>query len=158
MLHKIIKSCGLALAVALAWQAPALAQKTPLTFYTSMENEQLGLFKSAIEAAVPEVDVQWVRDSTGVITARILAEKAQPKADIIFGLAASSLLLFNKDGLLEAYQAAGTDKHKPQFRSKDNVFEGMDAFLAVACYNTVEGQKAGTAMSTSSARNGAAFR
>ena len=41
---------------------------------------------------------------TGVITARFLAEKAAPKADIVLGLAASSLLLFNQQGLLEAYQ------------------------------------------------------
>jgi iron(III) transport system substrate-binding protein len=87
--------------------------------------------------------VQWVRDSTGVITARVLAEKAAPKADIVLGLAASSLLLFNKEGMLEAYQPAGADKLKDVFRSKDGAWTGMDAFLGVVCFNTAEGGKAG---------------
>jgi iron(III) transport system substrate-binding protein len=136
-------ACVAALAAFSAAFSPALAQKTPLTVYTSMENEQLKLFKDEIEKAVPEADIQWLRDTTGVITARVLAEKASPKADIIFGLAASSLLLFNKEGLLENYKPAGEDKLKDAFRSKDGSYVGMDAFLGVICYNTVEGAKDG---------------
>jgi iron(III) transport system substrate-binding protein len=123
--------------------ATSLAQKTPLTVYTALENDQLKIFKDAIEKDVPDVDIQWVRDSTGVITARILAEKAAPKADLVLGLAASSLLLFNKEGLIEKYQPVGVDKLKPNFRSQDGAFVGMDAFLGVVCYNTIEGEKAG---------------
>ena len=144
---KGILSFGAVAAVALgALALPAQAQRTPLVVYTAMENDQLKAFKDAIEAAVPDVDIQWVRDSTGVITARFLAEKASPKADIVLGLAASSLLLFNKEGLLEKYQPPGTDKLKANFRSADGLFVGMDAFLGVVCYNTVEGGKAGTTM------------
>lgn len=123
--------------------APAVAQKVKLTTYTAIENDQLAAFKAEIEKAVPEVEIEWVRDSTGVITARILAEKAAPKADLVLGLAASSLLLFKKHGLLEAYQPKGSDGLKPTFRSDDGSWTGMDAFLGVICYNTVEGQKAG---------------
>ena len=125
---------------------PALAQKTAITAYTALENDQLAIYKAEIEKAVPEADIQWVRDSTGVITARVLAEKAAPKADIILALAASSLLLFKKEGILETYQPAGADKLKAQFKSADGSFTGMDAFLGVLCYNTVEGTKAGTAV------------
>ena len=142
-------ACVAAVAALSAALSPALAQKTPLTVYTSMENEQLKLFKDEIEKAVPEADIQWLRDTTGVITARVLAEKASPKADIIFGLAASSLLLFNKEGLLENYKPAGEDKLKEAFRSKDGSYVGMDAFLGVICYNTVEGAKDGLTSPTS---------
>jgi iron(III) transport system substrate-binding protein len=142
-------ACVAAIAALSVVVGPALAQKTPLTVYTSMENEQLKLFKDEIEKAVPEADIQWLRDTTGVITARVLAEKASPKADIIFGLAASSLLLFNKEGLLENYKPAGEDKLKEAFRSKDGSYVGMDAFLGVICYNTVEGGKDGLTSPTS---------
>ena len=139
-------SFAIAVAGALAGTliGPAAAQKTALSVYTALENDQVGIYKAEIEKAVPEVDIQWVRDSTGVITARILAEKAAPKADIVLGLAASSLLLFKKEGLLEPYQPAGVDKLKAQYKSADGSFTGMDAFLGVVCYNTVEGAKAGT--------------
>jgi iron(III) transport system substrate-binding protein len=144
MLRQILTAGLAGIAIATAPFGPAAAQKTPLTIYTALENDQLGPFKADIEKAVPEVDVQWVRDSTGVITARILAEKASPKADMILGLAASSLLVFKKEGMLETYQPAGADKLKPQFKSADGSYIGMDAFLGVVCYNTAEGAKAGT--------------
>jgi iron(III) transport system substrate-binding protein len=141
---KSLMAAGAAVALAFtSFAGPAAAQKTKLTVYTALENDQLAIYKAAIEKDVPEVDVEWVRDSTGVITARLLAEKASPKADLVFGLAASSLLLFKKEGMLENYQPAGADKLKAAFRSADGSWTGMDAFLGVACYNTVEGQKAG---------------
>jgi hypothetical protein len=70
-----------------------------------------------------------------------LAEKDSPKADMVLGLAASSLLLFKNAGLLEAYHPKGVEALKPAFRSSDGSWTGQDAFLGVICFNTVEGQK-----------------
>jgi iron(III) transport system substrate-binding protein len=128
---------------ALMAAAPAFAQRTKLTLYTSIENDQLGPFKQVIEAAVPEVEIVWVRDSTGVITARFLAEKDNPRADIVFGLAVTSLIAFEKQGLLETYEPKGADKLKPAFRdgTPPYTWTGMDAYLSVLCFNTVEGTK-----------------
>src|SRR5881227_3025661 len=104
---------GAACLAAVLVAAPALAQKTKLTLYTALENDQLGPFKQAIEAAVPEADIVWVRDSTGVITARFLAEKDNPRADIVMGLAVTSLIAFEKQGLLETYEPKGASALKP---------------------------------------------
>ena len=143
MIGKLLTGLAVAsLSVAMA-ALPVLAQKTPLTVYTALENDQLKPFKDEIEKAVPDVDIQWVRDSTGVITARVLAEKASPKADMVLALAASSLLLFNKEGLLDSYVPAGADKLKEQFRPANGTYIGHDAWVAVICYNTPEGEKAG---------------
>jgi len=138
------------LALALA-AAPAMAQRTKLTIYTALENDQLGPFKQTIEAAVPEVEVVWVRDSTGVITARFLAEKDNPRADIVLGLAVTSLIAFEKLGLLETYEPKGVDKLRPEYRDAKPPYTwtGMDAFLSVVCYNTPEGAKAGAKAPTS---------
>ena len=127
-------------AIALALPGVAQAQKTKVTVYTALENDQLGPFKASIEKAVPEAEVVWVRDSTGVITARFLAEKDNPRADMVMGLAASSLLMFEKAGLLETYKPAGADALKPVFRDPNSPYTwtGMDAYLGVVCYNTAE--------------------
>ena len=53
--------------------APALAQKTRLTVYTALENDQLDPFKKAFEADNPGIEIAWVRDSTGVVTAKLIA-------------------------------------------------------------------------------------
>ncbi len=141
---KTLLKFGGALALAAMLSTSAFA-KTKLTLYTALENDQLAPFKEAIEKAVPEAEVEWVRDSTGVITARFLAEKDAPKADMVFGIAASSLLLFEKANLLEAYTPKGADKLKPSFvdATEPKTWTGMDAFLGVVCLNTVEAEKAG---------------
>jgi iron(III) transport system substrate-binding protein len=106
MKRKLAIGAVLGLAMACAMALPAVAQKTELTIYTALENDQLAPFKQSIEAAVPDVSVVWVRDSTGVITARFLAEKDNPRADMVMGLAASSLLLFEKAWMLSSRPTA----------------------------------------------------
>ncbi len=131
-----------AAAAGLGYDAWAQA-RTRLTVYTALENDQLAPFKQAIEAAVPGVEIAWVRDSTGVITARVLAERAAPRADMILGLSGSSMALFAAQNMLQPYTPRGADALRPSFRSGANpeTWVGMDAYLAVICYNTVEGQR-----------------
>ncbi len=130
-------------AVSALLAVPAFAQKTKLTVYTALENDQLGPYKQAFEAANNDIEIAWVRDSTGVITARLLAEKDNPRADVIWGLGASSIALFDSMGMLQGYTPKGADQIKPVFRSDKNpaMWTGMDAWLAVMCYNTIEGGK-----------------
>ena len=139
---------GLALGIGGAADAQ---QKTRMTIYTALENDQLGPFKQSIEKAVPEAEVVWVRDSTGVITARFLAEKDNPRADMVIGLAASSLIMFEKAGLLESYKPQGSDTLKAVFRDDREPYSwtGMDAYLGVVCFNTAEAAKDKIATPTS---------
>jgi iron(III) transport system substrate-binding protein len=117
------------------------AQK--LTVYTAYENEQLAPYKKAFEAANPDIEIQWVRDSTGIITARLLAEKANPQADVIWGLAATSLLQLDAQDMLLPYAPKNLDSIKPVFRSSKNppTWVGGDAWMAAVCFNTVESGK-----------------
>jgi len=144
MLKRTLAVLGAVVMAALFAVAPASAQRTKLTLYTALENDQLGPFKQAIEAAVPEVEVVWVRDSTGVITARFLAEKGNPRADVILGLAVTSLIAFEKMGLMETYEPKGADRLKAEYRDgrPPYTWTGMDAYLSVVCFNTAEGGKA----------------
>jgi iron(III) transport system substrate-binding protein len=141
----VLAGVALGLMAATGFVAPAEAQKARLNIYTSLENDQLGPFKQAIEKAVPEVEVVWTRDSTGVITARFLAEKDNPRADMVLGHAATALLLFEKMGLLEPYKPQGADQLKEVFRDAKEPYTwtGMDAYLGVICFNTAEAGKAG---------------
>jgi iron(III) transport system substrate-binding protein len=117
--------------------------KTRLTVYTAVENDQLAELKQAAEAAIPDIEIAWVRDSTGVITARLLAEKDNPRSDVIWGLGVSSIALFEKNGMLIPYTPKAAETLKPLFRDTKSpmAWTGMDAYLAVVCYNTVEAGK-----------------
>ena len=86
------------LAAALA-AAPAWAQKTELLVYTALETDQLKAYTESFQKTNPNIDLKFVRDSTGVITARVLAEKANPQADVIMGVAATSMMVFDQAAL-----------------------------------------------------------
>ena len=73
----------------------ANAQKTQLTVYTALETDQLKAYEAGFNKVNPDIEIKWVRDSTGVITAKLLAEKANPQADVVMGVAASSLALLD---------------------------------------------------------------
>ena len=60
---------------------PVAAQKTELLVYTALETDQVKAYQEGFNKAYPDIEIKWVRDSTGVITAKLLAEKANPQAD-----------------------------------------------------------------------------
>ncbi len=132
------------LAIALA-AAPALAQKTTLLVYTALETDQLKAYQEGFNKVEPNIEIKWVRDSTGVITAKLLAEKANPQADAVMGVAASSLALLDKNGMLEPYKPINADALMSQYidKKKPPAWFGMDVWGATVCFNTVEAQKKG---------------
>ena len=124
----------------------ALAQgKTPLLVYTALETDQLKAYQEGFNKAYPDIELKWVRDSTGVITAKLLAEKANPQADAVMGVAASSLALLDKNGMLEAYRPLNLDAIMAKYRDKKDppAWFGMDVWGATVCFNTVEAAKKG---------------
>ncbi len=128
---------------ALAAAGAASAQKTQLTVYTALETDQLKAYTEGFNKAYPNIEITWVRDSTGIITAKILAEKAAPKADVIMGVAATSMAIFADEGLLLGFAPTGLDRIPPQYRDSANPprWVGMDVWGATICFNTVEAAK-----------------
>ncbi|MFQ6022073.1 MAG: putative 2-aminoethylphosphonate ABC transporter substrate-binding protein [Acidiferrobacterales bacterium] len=140
--YKVLSSAAAALLLAVLAVPPAAAATT-ITVYTALEAEELEPLRQAFRKEHPDIDISWVRDSTGIITAKILAEKNNPKADIFYGTSATSLLVADSLGLLEPYAPKGLDKLDPRFRDPRNPphWVGVDAYAAVICYNTVEAKK-----------------
>src|SRR5204863_4013631 len=134
-----------ALAAGALLAAPALAQKTELLVYTALETDQLKAYTESFQKTNPNIDLKFVRDSTGVITAKLLAEKANPQADAILGVAASSMEIFKAEGMLAPYAPVGFNALTRNLSEAGNppAWVGQDVFAAVVCYNTVEGQKKG---------------
>ena len=128
-----------------AFLAAGSAWAETLTVYTAVEAEDLKKYAARFNEDHPDIEIKWVRDSTGIVTAKLLAEKDNPKADVIWGLAATSLLLMKKEGMLHAYAPVGLEKLDKKFRDKDDppYWTGMDAWVAAICYNTVEAKKHG---------------
>lgn len=142
-LKKLVTGFGLAAALMAGSSLSAGAGE--LTVYTAVEAEDLKKYAAKFNEDHPDIKIKWVRDSTGIITAKLLAEKNNPQADVIWGLAATSLLLMKGEGMLQAYAPKGVEKLDKKFVDKSTPpsWVGMDAWVASVCYNTVEAKKAG---------------
>lgn len=122
-----------------------------ITVYTALEDDQIAVYLPLFEEKYPDITVNIVRDSTGIVTAKLLAEKDNPQADVVWGLAASSLLVADQQGMLEPYAPEGLEKVKSNFRDDGNppTWVGIDAWFSAFCVNTVELEAKGLPMPAS---------
>jgi iron(III) transport system substrate-binding protein len=123
----------------------AVHAATNLTVYTALEADVLPVYQRSFEAAHPDIRISWVRDSTGVITARLLAERDNPRADAVLALAATSMLVLKSEGLFEPYKPKGIEQIDPRFVDEDDppYWVGTNAWASALCINTIVMQQRG---------------
>jgi iron(III) transport system substrate-binding protein len=142
-LTKFLKKISMSVA-AIGLFAASSASAAELTVYTAVEADELAGFKKAFESDNPGITINWIRDSTGIVTSKLMAEKNNPRADVVWGLAATSLMLLGNEGYFQGYAPAGLDKLEPKFYDQVNKapqWVGQRAWIASVCFNTVEGAK-----------------
>ena len=121
---------GVTLGVGLSWG------KTPVVVYTSLENEEVVQYLKKAQKDLPDLDIQAIRLSTGELGARMLAERANPQADCIWGWAVTNMSEFVPMGMLEPYKPAGWDKIPARFKDADGNWVAMDLYAAALVANT----------------------
>lgn len=127
------------LAVAGCNNAVGDAQQEVLA-YTAMEPEQLAPLLELFHRDHPQIKIKTIRDSTGVVTARLIAEAEAPRADVVFGLAVTSLLRAEERNMLLPYAPAGLDMIGRQFRDEQDPprWVGTAIWMAAFAVNSVE--------------------
>ena len=81
-----------------------------------------------------------------------MAEKDNPKADIVWGVAATSLLLLSQYNYFQGYAPKGVEKLEKKYydtKNKPPLWVGQRAWIASVCYNTVEAGKHNLPLPTS---------
>jgi iron(III) transport system substrate-binding protein len=119
--------------------AAMAANPQKVTVYTALQPEQLPVYEKAFEAKNPNIDIEWVRGTPAEITAKLLGEKGDPQADVVWGLSATYLMQVDKNGQLEHYRPAGFDQVKDDFKDRRTgwpTWVGMDAWANAICFNT----------------------
>lgn len=116
-----------------------------LTVYTAFETDMLAKFKNGFEQANPDIKINWVRDSTGIMTAKLLAEKNNPHADVVWGLAGSSMALLKEEGVLKPYTPEGLDQIRANLvdPQQNKAWFGNDAFFNAVCFNEIVAEQKG---------------
>ncbi|MFO7765223.1 MAG: putative 2-aminoethylphosphonate ABC transporter substrate-binding protein [Pelovirga sp.] len=117
------------------------ATAAEITVYTALEDDELAVYIPAFEKQYPDIKLNIIRDSTGIITAKLLAEKDNPVADVVWGTAATSLLVANDMGMLAGYNPNGIEKVRngmKDTRNQEARWVGVKAYVTGIVGNTIE--------------------
>ncbi len=112
-----------------------------ITVYTALEDDELAVYIPAFQKKHPDIKLNLIRDSTGIITAKLLAEKDNPVADVVWGTAATSLLVANEMGMLAGYNPKGIEKVRngmKDTRNQEARWVGVKAYVTGIVGNTIE--------------------
>ena len=132
----------LVLVLLLLTATPSFAKDT-VVIYTAIEPEQVTDYMKAVNKTLPNLEVKMLRLSTGDISARFMAEKDNMQADVIWGVAATNMMVFKNAGLLEPYAPKGLERVQPLFRDKAAApaWVGIDIYMSAFCFNTEVAKK-----------------
>lgn len=81
-----------------------------LTIYSALEEEQIAYYMEGFREENPNTEVEIIMDSHGVISSKLLAEKDNPQADVIWGLSAMNMIDLKEKGILKEYTPKNYNK------------------------------------------------
>lgn len=123
--------------VVIVFLAPALLRAyegNELVVYTSLETDETEEYIKAAEASTG-LKINWTRFSTGVVGAKLLAERKNPQADVVYGWAVTYLMDFTERGFFEPYKPRDGDRIPARFKDPNDYWYAIDLYLAAFCVN-----------------------
>ncbi|MEI4487806.1 ABC transporter substrate-binding protein [Frigidibacter sp. MR17.14] len=131
----------LALAVLLPLAFPIAASAGTLKLYTSQPNEDAQKTVDAFEAAHPGIDVEWVRDGTTQLMARMTAEMAAGAGAPDLLLIADTVTLegLAQEGKLAAYKSPEAAGYDAALYSPEGYYYSTKLITTGIAYNTGAG-------------------
>lgn len=117
-----------------------------LTVYTALEDDIIEKYLTSFYEKYPDIELNIVRDSTGTIVAKMIAEKDNPVADVVWGVAATVMLQLDPYDLIQGYTPEGSDLIDERFKDTENEeqkWTGIDVSEAAFLVNTDLCEEAG---------------
>lgn len=128
------------------------ATEGSITVYTAFEDDQIDKYLASFKEKYPDINVDVIRESTGTLIAKVIAEKDNPVADVIWGTSASVMLQLEPYGLIKGYAPEDTDLLDPKFYDSANeepLWTGCDVYETAFLVNTQVCEDAGVPIPTS---------
>ena len=116
-----------------------------LLVYSSTDADNLKYYMDEFQKDHPDIKVNVVRESTGTMAAKMMAEKDNPQADVLFEMAATVALNMEEAGMFHPYTPKGMDDIDQRYVDKEGVVNwvGNYGWAGCICWNTVEAEKLG---------------
>lgn len=119
-----------------AFLSGVVVAQEKVVVYTSLETDEVAEYLKLARKELPTLDIHIIRLSTGELGARMLAERANPQADLIWGWAVTNLEDFVTKGMLDPYKPKGVEKLEKRFVHPVFQYVGIDMYIAAFCVNT----------------------
>lgn len=132
---RTLVAAGLMLATSLS---PAFAADDTLVIYTSQPNTDAQATADAFMAANPGIKVEWVRDGTPLIMAKLRTEieAGAPQPDVLLIADIVTMEGLKQEGLLLAYPEADVSGYAPGLMDKDGAYFSTKLITTGLVYNT----------------------
>ncbi len=123
---------------------PAFAGE--ITVYSALEDEEIAAYLAVAQQELPDLTINVLRLSTGNLGARLIAEAANPQADVLWGFAVTNILSPAIYDLLDVHEAEGVGDLPAQFRDPENRWFAPIGYMGAFCVNTMRLEQIGAPM------------
>ena len=116
-----------------------------LLVYSSTDADNLKHYMDEFQKAHPDIKVNVVRESTGTMAAKMMAEKDNPQADFLFEMAATVALNMEAEGMFVEYTPKGMDTIDQRYvdNTPPVTWVGNYGWAGCICWNRIEAEKHG---------------
>jgi iron(III) transport system substrate-binding protein len=104
-----------------------------VVLYTALEEDETADYLALAKKEMPDLDIKWVRYSTGEVMAKLIAEKDNPQADVVYGTAVTELA--GAKDLFVPYKAKDFDKIGKEYKDPAGYWTAIDMYVAAFCVN-----------------------
>lgn len=144
-MKKFFKTVLLILSLLILTACGGKQETKEITVYSNFEEDYIGEFLEGFTKQYPDIKVNLVRESAGVITSKIKAEKDNPQADVLWGIAITGVIE-NQDLFLPfEYDVKNIDSKFYDTKNEKPSWVGIDAWMTAFTFNKLEGEKRGIA-------------
>lgn len=120
-----------------------------LTIYSALEEEEIAIYLEEAKKALPDLELNVLRLSTGKLGARLLAEAENPQTDMVWGWAVTAMMDPKVLKLLAPMEVEGAEKLSSEFRDSENRWFAQMGYMGAFCVNKDRLKSKGLSMPTS---------
>lgn len=91
-----------------------------INIYTGLEEEYVEQYIKEFSKDYPDIKVNIIRDSTGVVSSKLMVEKDNPRADVVWGINSSNIVFLDNYGLFAPYLPKNLSEFDKRFYDTKN--------------------------------------
>ncbi len=137
---------------ACTWLAdePSSSEEGNLLVYTTLRQDEVDLYLEDFQIAYPDIQVTVERMTAATLIDRMLTERSDPQADLLWGAGLTSALYLEWNDLLKPYAPVGLARIDERFRDSNQppYWVGNSVAITAFCINTDEISRLGATIPT----------